>query len=94
MTRAGEAVELTLRHSSRTVERRNRRFATTAEFSAIPAETSAGAIPAGLASLIHDQGKKVLFALLLGFAVSTTSVSCVPIVNIPSCPAGGSFVGC
>jgi hypothetical protein len=38
-----------------------------------------------------NKPKKILFALLLAFAVSTTSVSCV---NIPSCPAGGSFVGC
>ncbi|WP_276327160.1 hypothetical protein [Mycobacterium europaeum] len=38
-------------------------------------------------------GKKIMFAVLLAFAVSTTSVSCVPI-NIPSCPAGGGPVGC
>jgi len=38
-----------------------------------------------------SKGKKILFALLLAFAVSTTSVSCI---NLPTCPAGGSFVGC
>ncbi|WP_278184880.1 hypothetical protein [Mycobacterium mantenii] len=40
------------------------------------------------------RGKKVLFALLFAFAVSTTSVSCVPIISIPTCPAGGGPVGC
>ncbi|WP_264055146.1 hypothetical protein [Mycobacterium paraseoulense] len=40
-----------------------------------------------------NRGKKVVFALLLAFAVSTTSVSCIPI-TIPSCPAGGGPVGC
>jgi hypothetical protein len=40
------------------------------------------------------RGKKVLLALVLAFAVSTTTSSCVPLINIPTCPAGGSFVGC
>jgi hypothetical protein len=39
------------------------------------------------------RGKKVLVALLLACAVSTTSVSCVPVGTI-NCPAGGSFIGC
>ncbi|WP_255353587.1 MULTISPECIES: hypothetical protein [unclassified Mycobacterium] len=38
------------------------------------------------------RGKKVLFALLLAFAVSTTSVSCTP--TVITCPAGGGPVGC
>jgi hypothetical protein len=33
-----------------------------------------------------NKGKKVLFALLLAFAVSTTSVSCA----LPTCPNTGS----
>jgi hypothetical protein len=40
-----------------------------------------------------NKGKKVLFAILLAFAVSTTSAGCGAI-NIPTCPAGGTFVGC
>lgn len=47
----------------------------------------------GVRSPAMARSKKVLLALMLAFAVSTTSVSCLPI-NIPSCPAGGSFVGC
>ncbi|WP_263643943.1 hypothetical protein [Mycobacterium marseillense] len=39
------------------------------------------------------RGKKIVFALVLAFAVSTTSVSCIPI-DIPTCPAGGGPVGC
>jgi hypothetical protein len=39
------------------------------------------------------RGKKVLFVLLLAFAVSTTSVSCLPISTV-NCPAGGGPVGC
>ncbi|WP_255377966.1 MULTISPECIES: hypothetical protein [unclassified Mycobacterium] len=40
------------------------------------------------------RGKKILLALVLAVGVSTTSVSCLPIVSIPSCPAGGGPVGC
>ncbi|WP_459967115.1 hypothetical protein [Mycobacterium sp. MUNTM1] len=40
------------------------------------------------------RGKQILLGLVLAFAVSTTTSGCVPIINIPSCPAGGSFVGC
>jgi hypothetical protein len=42
---------------------------------------------------VMTRGKKVLFALLLAFAVSTTSVSCLPISTV-TCPAGGGPVGC
>lgn len=40
------------------------------------------------------RGKKILLALVLAVGVSTTSVSCLPVVSIPSCPAGGGPVGC
>jgi hypothetical protein len=39
------------------------------------------------------RGKKVFVSLLLAFAVSTTSVSCLPISTV-NCPAGGGPVGC
>ncbi|MEZ0352120.1 hypothetical protein [Mycobacterium ahvazicum] len=39
------------------------------------------------------RGKKVFVALLLAFAVSTTSVSCLPITTV-NCPAGGGPIGC
>jgi hypothetical protein len=39
------------------------------------------------------RGKRILIATLLAFAVSTTSVSCLPITTV-NCPAGGGPIGC